>query len=60
MFALAIALQNPGIADEIVALAFGLLLGSIAVATAIAFGIGSKEIAGREMEAWVEKLKGEK
>ena len=60
VFALAIALQNLGIANEIVTLAFGLLLGSIAVAAAIAFGIGSKEIAGREVEAWVKKLKGEK
>ncbi len=58
--ALAIALQNLGIANEIVTLAFGLLLGSIAIAAAIAFGIGSREIAGREVEAWVKKLKGEK
>jgi hypothetical protein len=60
IFALAIALQNLGIANEIVTLAFGLLLGSIAIASAIAFGIGSKEVAGREVEAWVKKLKGEK
>jgi hypothetical protein len=60
IFALAIALQNLGIANEIVTLAFGLLLGSIAIAAAIAFGIGSKEIAGREVEAWVKKLRGEK
>ena len=60
VFGLAIALQNLGIADEIVILAFGLLLGSIAVAAAIAFGIGSKEIAGREVDAWVKKLKSEK
>jgi hypothetical protein len=60
VFALAIALQNLGIANEIVTLAFGLLLGSIAIAAAIAFGIGSREIAGREVEAWVKKLKGEK
>ncbi|OGQ03923.1 MAG: hypothetical protein A2026_14465 [Deltaproteobacteria bacterium RBG_19FT_COMBO_46_12] len=60
IFALAIALQNLGIANEIVTLAFGLLLGSIAIAAAIAFGIGSREIAGREEEAWVKKLKGEK
>jgi len=60
IFALAVALQNMGIANEIVTLAFGLLLGSIAVAAAIAFGIGSREIAGREAEAWVKKLKGEK
>jgi hypothetical protein len=60
IFALAIALQNLGIANEIVTLAFGLLLGSIAIAAAIAFGIGSKEIAGREVEAWVKKVRGEK
>jgi hypothetical protein len=60
VFAFAIALDHLGIADEIIELAFGLLLGAIAVAAAIAFGIGSKEIAGREVEAWVKKLKGEK
>jgi len=60
VFALAIALRSLGIADEIVTLAFGSLLGSIAVAAAIAFGIGSKDIAGREVDAWVKKLKGEK
>jgi len=48
---MAIALQHLGIADEILSLAFGLLLGSIAVAAAIAFGIGSREIAGREVKA---------
>ncbi len=60
VFALTIALQNLGIANEIVTLAFGLLLGSIAIALAIAFGIGSKDVAGREVENWVKKLKGEK
>jgi hypothetical protein len=60
VFALAIALQNLGIANEIVTLAFGLLLGSIAIAAAIAFGIGSRDIAGREVDAWVKKLRGEK
>ncbi len=60
VFAFAIALQNLGIANEIVTLAFGLLLGSIAIAAAIAFGIGSRDIAGREVDAWVKKLKGEK
>jgi len=60
VFALAIALRSLGIADEIVTLAFGLLLGAIASAAAIAFGMGSKDIAGREVDAWVKKLKGEK
>jgi len=48
VFALAVAPQNLGNGNEIVTLAFGLLLGSIAAA--IAFGIGSREIAGREVE----------
>jgi hypothetical protein len=26
----------------------------------IAFGVGPKEIAGREVEVWVKKMKGEK
>lgn len=60
IFPLGISLENLDIADEIVALTFGLLLGAIAVAAAIALGIGSKDIAGPEMEAWVKKLKEEK
>ena len=43
----AMALRQMGIANEIVNLAFGLLLGAIAVAAAIAFGFGGREIAGR-------------
>jgi len=60
VFALAIALQTLDVANEIVILSFGLLLGSIAVAAAIAFGIGAKDVAGREVEDWVKKWKGEK
>lgn len=50
----AIALRQMGLANEIINLAFGLLLGAIAVAVAIAFGIGGREIAGRELQSWVE------
>ena len=57
VFALAVALQNLGIANEIILIAFGLLFGSVAVAAAIAFGVGSRETAGREVEAWVRKMK---
>jgi hypothetical protein len=44
-------LRQMGIADDIVNLAFGLLLGAIAVAVALAFGLGSREIAAREVES---------
>jgi hypothetical protein len=53
----AMALRQMGIANEIVNLAFGLLLGAVAVAAAIAFGFGGREIAGRELERWVQEVK---
>jgi hypothetical protein len=40
LFVGAMALQQMGVATDIVNLAFGLLLGAIAVAIAIAFGLG--------------------
>ena len=57
VFAAALALQQLGIASEIVNLAFGILLGTIGVAAALAFGLGSREIAGKQTEEWLEKMK---
>jgi hypothetical protein len=53
----AMALRQMGIANEIVNLAFALLLGAIAVAAALAFGLGGRETAGRELETWVNRVK---
>jgi hypothetical protein len=50
----AMALQAIGIAAEIITLAFGLTLGSIAVAAAIAFGVGGRQVAGQELERFVQ------
>lgn len=50
----AIGLTFMGLADQIVILAFGLILGSAAVATALAFGLGGREAAGRILERWVD------
>lgn len=50
--ATAMGLSFMGIADEIVTLAFGLILGSAAVAAALAFGLGGREWAGRMLERW--------
>lgn len=56
----AMALQQMGIAADIVNLAFGLLLGAIAVATAIAFGLGSRDVAGEQVRNWLESFKQKK
>lgn len=51
----AIGLRFMGLANDIINLAFGLLLGAIAVAAAIAFGLGGREPAGQ----LVRKLMGQ-
>ena len=48
----AIGLTFMGLANEIVLMAFGLILGSAAVATAIAFGLGGRDFAARTLEQW--------
>lgn len=48
----AIGLTFMGLANEIVILAFGLILGSAAIATALAFGLGGREAAARQLEQW--------
>ena len=45
-----------GIADEIVMLAFGLVLGAAAVAAALAFGLGGRGAAGQVAQSWADKL----
>lgn len=48
----AIALRQMGLADDIINLAFGLLLGAVAIAAAIAFGIGGRPFAQNILEGW--------
>jgi hypothetical protein len=50
----AMGLRAMGIANEIVQLAFGLVLGAIAVAVALAFGLGGRTAAGRLLERWLD------
>lgn len=49
----AMALQQMGIASSIVNLAFGLLLGAIAVAIAISFGLGGRDVASEQLRDWL-------
>lgn len=56
-FASAMALEQMGLASSIVNLAFGLLFGAIAVAVALAFGLGGIDIAGSQIESQVKSLR---
>lgn len=54
----AIGLSFMGLADTIVILAFGLILGSAAIAAALAFGLGGRDVAGRLLERYVDEARG--
>jgi hypothetical protein len=54
---IALGLRAMGIADDIVNLAFGLTLGSVAVAVALSFGLGGREAAGKLTEHWLTKFR---
>ena len=53
----AMGLRAMGIADSIVNLAFGLTLGSVAVAFALAFGLGGRQPAERVLTDLIDKAK---
>jgi hypothetical protein len=53
----AMGLRAMGIADDIINIAFSLTLGALAVAMALAFGLGGREAAGRQMEHWLARLR---
>jgi hypothetical protein len=48
----AIGLTFMGLADAIVMMAFGLILGSAAIAAALSFGLGGRDAASRILERW--------
>lgn len=56
IFVGAMALQQMGIGSDIVNLAFGLLLGAIAVAVAISFGLGGRDIAAEKIRETLSKV----
>lgn len=56
---LAMGLRAMGIADSIVNMAFGLTLGAVAVAFALAFGLGGREAAARFLKNIQDKAEGQ-
>lgn len=52
VLAVSIGLRQMGLANEIIVMGFSLGLGAIAVAAAIAFGLGGREWAAKKLEDW--------
>lgn len=50
ILAVAMGVRQMGVAEDIITLAFGLILGAVAVALAIAFGMGGRDAASRFLE----------
>lgn len=57
MLGSAIDSRTMGIADDIIPLGFGLLLGAIAVEVALAFGLRGRENTSRQRDEWRKTLK---
>ncbi len=49
------ALQQMGVAEEIVTAAFTLILGAVALAAGLAFGLGNRDLAGEITRRWYEE-----
>ena len=60
MLAVFMALQQLGIATNIVTTAFAILFGDVALGLALAFGLGNRELAGQITRAWYERMRAER
>jgi hypothetical protein len=60
VLAIFMALQELGVATEIVTTAFAILFGAVALGLALAFGLGSKDLAGEVMRQWYEQYRAER
>ena len=54
----AMALRQMGLGERIIELAFGLSLGAVAVSAALAFGLGSRDIAAEQVRRWRDGARG--
>jgi hypothetical protein len=60
VLAIFMALQELGIASEIVTTAFAILFGAVAFALALAFGLGNRDLAGQVTREWYSRYRAEK
>jgi hypothetical protein len=60
VLAIFMALQELGIATDIVTTAFAILFGAVALAMALAFGLGNRELAGEVTREWYTRYRRER
>lgn len=60
VLAVFMALQELGIATDIVTTAFAILFGAVALALSLSFGLGNRELAGQVTRAWYERYQAER
>jgi hypothetical protein len=60
MLSIFMALQELGIATDIVTTAFAILFGAVAFGLALAFGIGNRELAGEVTREWYSRYRAER
>lgn len=59
VLAVGMGLRAMGFANEIVIIGFAALVGAVAVAFALAVGLGGREAAGKEVERWFKVIRSE-
>jgi len=60
LLALFMAVQELGIATDIITTAFAILFGAVALALALAFGLGNRELAAEVTREWYERYRMER
>lgn len=60
MLSVFMALQELGIATDIVTTAFAILFGAVAFGLALAFGLGNRELAGMVTREWYQRYRAER
>jgi hypothetical protein len=60
LLAVFMALQELGVATEIVTTAFAIIFGAIALALALSFGLGNRELAAEITRSWYDRYKAER
>ena len=60
VLAVFMSLQELGVATDIVTTAFAIVFGAVALALALSFGLGNRDLAGEVTRAWYERWKEER
>jgi hypothetical protein len=60
VLAIFMALQELGVATDIVTTAFAILFGAVALALSLAFGLGNRELAGEVTRTWYGRYRAER